>query len=224
MCVWLIGTPSIHRFILSGKVGLGSSCAAIVLLGLVVPERQKTLLRRRSTGSYSRVLVRVFSLSLFIIIRSFKRKGSSSSKEPRFVLEDAIHASESTSRGVNVESAHVFEVRMCKWMDDPIRSSSQSDRMRVYRSPWSLLAIRTRSLPYFGAMRRTSIRKQTRKAEASNGFWYSRLSRWAFPASCVNNQYVSKAGSPLDGTNTLFFRATRASSFVLWVISSTLSS
>ncbi|KAI0000071.1 arginine-tRNA-protein transferase [Russula vinacea] len=43
---------------------------------------------------------------------SFKRKGLSSSKEPRFVLEDAIHASESTSRSVNVESAHVFEVTL----------------------------------------------------------------------------------------------------------------
>ena len=119
--MWLIGTPSIHRFISSGKVGLGSSCAAVVLLDLVLPERQKTPLRRRSTGSYSRVLVRAFLLLLFF--RSFKRKGSSSSKEPRFVLEDAIHASESTSRGVNVNSAHVFEVRMCRWMDDPIRSS-----------------------------------------------------------------------------------------------------
>jgi hypothetical protein len=173
MCVWadrdLVDPPvSFHS---SGKAGLGSSCAAIVLLVLVVPERQETPLRRRSTGSYSRVRAHTHLFTFIFFSRSSKRKGSSSSKEPQFVLEDANHASESTSGDVNVDSAHVFEVRMCKWRNDPICSPSQSDCLRVYRSRWSLLAIRMRNLPYFGAMRRTSIRNQTRKAEASNGFW-----------------------------------------------------
>jgi hypothetical protein len=50
--------------------------------------------------------------------RPVNRKGLSSSKEPQFVLEYAIHASESSWGGANDKPAHVFEVRMCKWMDD----------------------------------------------------------------------------------------------------------
>src|SRR5258708_4021271 len=54
----------------------------------------------------------------FPLSRPVKRKGSSSSKEPQFVLEHAIHASESSWGGANDKAAHVFEVRMCRWMDD----------------------------------------------------------------------------------------------------------
>jgi arginine-tRNA-protein transferase len=58
---------------------------------------------------------------------SSKRKGSSSSKEPQFVLEDANHASESTSGDVNVDSAHVFEVTL-----EP--SSYSDEKFALFRS------------------------------------------------------------------------------------------
>lgn len=55
----------------------------------------------------------------YLFSRLVKRKGSSSSKVPQFILEDAIHAPESSLRGKNDKPAHVFEVRICKLMDDP---------------------------------------------------------------------------------------------------------
>ena len=76
----------------------------------------------------------LFKKYLFILYfsRPFERKDSSSSKEPQFILEGAIHASESSSRGVDDTPAHDFEVRR---MDDPIRPPRGSDYMRFYRSP-----------------------------------------------------------------------------------------
>jgi hypothetical protein len=117
-CVWADRDPSIHRFI---QAGLGSSCAAIVLPVLGELERQKPPLRRKFTGSCFRVFQYTrrhpFFFNLSFLSRTFGRKGSSSSKEPQFILEDAIHASESSSRGVNDNPVHIFEVRK---MDDPI--------------------------------------------------------------------------------------------------------
>jgi hypothetical protein len=58
-------------------------------------------------------------VSLFSFIRPLKSTGSSKpkSKEPQFILEDAIHAPESSfSAGVHQSKpAHVFEVRACRF-------------------------------------------------------------------------------------------------------------
>lgn len=52
--------------------------------------------------------------------------GSSSSKEPQFIPEDAIRTPESSLRGVDDKPAHVFEVRICKLIDGhPIRSPTR---------------------------------------------------------------------------------------------------
>jgi hypothetical protein len=141
----LTGTPSVDPLFHPhpGKAGLGSSCAAIVLpvQVLVELEWQKTPLRRRSIRSCSLACFQYSCMCLswesFINIfsRPVKRKGSSSSKEPQFVLEDAIHAPESSSRGANDKPAHVFEVRMCRSMDDTICNPTQSNHIWVHRSP-----------------------------------------------------------------------------------------
>jgi hypothetical protein len=162
---------SIHYFISSGKkAGPGSFCVAIVLpvQVLVGLEWQKRPLRRRFRqkfilawfpNQYS-CMPLLGGLFIDIFSRPAKRKGSSSSNEPRFILEDAIHAPESSSRGANDKPAHVFEVRICKSMDDSTRSPTRSNRIiRVHRSHWSLPAIRTKNLFYIRATRRISIRK-----------------------------------------------------------------
>jgi hypothetical protein len=119
---------SIHCFIsCGGKAGPGSSCAAIVLpiQVLVELEWQITPLRRRFIKKFILACFQYPCMPLlggaFIIFfsRPVKRKGSSSSKVPQFILEDAIHAPESSLRGTNDKPAHVFEVRICKSMDDP---------------------------------------------------------------------------------------------------------
>jgi len=56
-----------------------------------------------------------------------KGKGSSSSKEPQFILEDAIHAPESSSRGLNDKPVHVFEVTL-----EP--SSYTDEKFALYQS------------------------------------------------------------------------------------------
>jgi len=66
-------------------------------------------------------------LLYYLFSRPVKRKGSSSSKEPQFILEDAIHASESSSRGANDKPAHVFEVTL-----EP--SSYTDEKFTLYQS------------------------------------------------------------------------------------------
>ena len=159
-CVCADRDPSIHRFVQSWTRFVLCGDSAAGRNGAGSAENPSTtyvhrkLFLRVSICTYAPFLRYFF---YFLFSRLSERKGSSSSKEPQFILEDAIHASESSSRGVNDTPAHVFEVRK---MDDPVRSpSGGSDRMRVYRSPWSLLAIRTRSLPCFRVTRRISIRR-----------------------------------------------------------------
>jgi hypothetical protein len=145
---------------------------------VVVQEEERQMTtdpRRRSRELFFACFIRSLTRSFWFASfqRSLGKTGSSSSsKEPQFVLEDAIHAPESSFGGSgNRNPTHVFEVRDKGMISQYCRPSPKVTPYVCHRSPWSPLVIRTRNLPCFRVTKRTSTRSETGKAVVLNDFW-----------------------------------------------------